>query len=391
MENLPPELQGLIASFLGTADLKALRLADDPDEQDWWHDPRRMSDEEVPEAVNEVLGCSVAQCVTTFVFDPAYYEKRFWKDYKEYLEGQLETKGAYLAPKSKEQDQMEGKIDAALVKLFEGMPALRKIIVKPWQLACPPMDYDLLNPPSIECPRLSETSIWFLMNKLGWALHRASRSIKSLELGSIPGPLILDNPSYRHVFTGLSELALAARDFSFIAAGAKPCKPVIELVKCALPTLERLSILGGGNFPEFIEDAAEHSLLSILADGPDGTPPLIKFVQAQPRLKDLEFTYICLATPGLGWREFAEALPTGVQSWKVLRNVCQWPLPDATILALRWETRSLLSSRWLMTILEPMFSSPDQSEDESGRPRYMCTDLEDVLFSTATKRPTPIP
>jgi len=279
--------------------------------------------------------------------------------------------------KAEEQRQEEEKVVAALVKLFGGMTALRSIIVKPWEFSNRPEfgPYKSLGPFNsyeIDLQRRASFPSSFLLGVLARALYSASRSIKSLEVREFFAEQVENNPSTRHVFTGLREITLGVLHVEFLAEKAIPYRPLIELFKCAQPTLQRLSIVAGGKWPQMAARGG-HSLLKILGDDPDesplvfpkleficlrglilSTPPLIKFLQAQPNLKNLEFGFIYLATPGTGWPQLAEALPSSVESWRLSGRVGHEPVNGDGPTAYNWMTPWLPqpppSSRWRMRI-----------------------------------------
>jgi hypothetical protein len=276
--------------------------------------------------------------------------------------------------KAKEQRQKEEEVVAALTRLFQGMTALESIIVKPWEFSNmtgfgPHKSLGSFDSYDVDFQGRIPFPSSFFFGVLASALHSASRSIKSLEVREFFAGHVQSNPSTRHVFTGLREITLGVYNVEFLAEEATVCQPLIELFKCAQPTLQRLSIIGGGKW--HYPARGGHSLLKILGDGPDESPlvfpeleficlrtliltapPLITFLQAQPNLKNLEFGFIYLDTPGTGWPQLAEALPPSVESWRVFGCVGHEPVYGDGPIAYNWMTQWLPqlppSSRWRM-------------------------------------------
>ncbi|KAH8157131.1 hypothetical protein CIB48_g11114 [Xylaria polymorpha] len=387
MDSLPPELLARVVSFLPcTTDLISMRLVNRVNaaiafrplfellrfsgrRQDqtppWNFGPsieRELSKGQVgrtrtiefgklPEVVDEILGSSLARYTKTFVFDPAYYRERFWQDYLLQLENEMyepvdevefgsdddldgdwddaiervlhhrrtrpereaETINAAQATwneKIEEQKQNEEAVVVALTKLFQSMAGLEKIEIKPWVFnGC------LFYPGLESCI-----------------------------------------PAIRHVFTGLQEIRLDVLDVEFLADEAKRLQVIVELFKCCQPTLRKLSFVAGGKWPSLPARGA-HSLLKMLSDEADetplvfprlefvrlgglilSTPPLLRFLGAQPDLKRLEFSHIYLSTPNCGWLSLVEGLPASIECWTVRGPLGHEPVEADGPPAYNWMT-----------------------------------------------------
>ncbi|KAI3324818.1 hypothetical protein HD806DRAFT_56312 [Xylariaceae sp. AK1471] len=423
MDSLPAELQFKVAGFLCLTDLRSLRLVSKryaaiaarplfellrfsgrrQDEPLLWnfgptseHElpqgclgrTRTVEFGKIPEAVDEILGNSLAQYTKTLVFDPAYYRRGFWRDYLMHLENEMHepvledasdsevarileerrTRPEREAPitdaaqivwnqKAAQQQQNEGIVVAALAKLFRATNPLEKVYVKSWEfyryagLQC--------NSYMIDVQRRDSFPSTFFLEILAQALHSVGRSIKRLHVSEFFAEHIHDSPATRHLFTGLQDIRLDVLHVEFLleeAQRSQSSSVLVELFKCALPTLKRLSIIGGGKWPNLAARGA-HSLLKILGDGPNesplsfpklefvrlgglilSTPPLLRFLHAQPCLKRLEFSYIYLSTPDAGWAILAESLPASVEFWKVCGPLGHEPVNGDGPTAYNWMT-----------------------------------------------------
>ena len=158
----------------------------------------------------------------------------------------------------------------------------------------------------------------FFLEVLARALYAANRRIKSLLVYEFFVEHLHDSPAIRHVFTGLQYINLNMIHVEFLAEEARKSDLLIELFKCAQPTLRHLSIMAGGKWPGLPARGA-HSLLKMTGDGTDemggnplifpqlefvqlggiilSTPPLVQFVCAQPSLKRLEFSHLVRIKP----------------------------------------------------------------------------------------------
>ncbi|KAJ2975708.1 hypothetical protein NUW58_g8279 [Xylaria curta] len=334
----------------------------------------------LPEVVDEVLGLSLVQFTKTFIFDPAYYRERFWQDYLTQLENEMHepvdevgfnpdddsedgseleaaiervlehrrtrpereadiinAAQAIWTEKIAEQKENEEAVDAALEKLFRVMAALEKIEIKSWVF-----DGSVLYPGLEACPsylidaqRRGSFPTTFFLEILARALYATDRKIKDLRVSEFFAERLHDSPATRHLFTGLQHIRLDMLHVEFLADEAPRFQVLVELFKCAQPTLQSLSIMAGGKWPG-LPSRGGHSLLKILSHEPDetplvfpelefvqlgglilSTPPLLRFLRAQPRLKRLEVSHIYLSTFDAGWPRLVEGFPASVEGWKV--------------------------------------------------------------------------
>lgn len=138
--------------------------------------------------------------------------------------------------------------------------------------------------------------------------------------------------------------------------GAGKSLAVVELFERAQPTLKKLTIIGGGRWPH-IPARGAHSLLKMLSDGPDespfifpnleyvyleglllSTPPLLRFLRAQPSLKHLHFRFIYLSTNNAGWPVLIEGFPASVMSWQGDGQLAHEPLDMGQPTSHNWMT-----------------------------------------------------
>ncbi|KAI0422741.1 hypothetical protein F5X98DRAFT_325068 [Xylaria grammica] len=353
----------------------------------------------LPEVVDEILASSLARYTKTFIFDPAYYRERFWQDYLMQLETEMhepvdevglgpdgddweaaiervlehrrtrpereaETINAAQTmwnERIAEQKQNEEAILVALARLFRAMAGLERIEVKPWvfdgRLLFPGLESCISY--GIDVQRRGSFPSTYFLEILARALHAADRRIKHLHVSEFFAQQLHDTPATRHLFTGLQQIRIDLIHVQFLADEASKAQVLVELFKCAQPTLRRLSIVAGGKWPN-LPARGGHSLLKMLGDGTDetgetplvfpqlefvqlgglilSTPPLLQFLRAQPSLKRLEFSNIYLSTPDAGWPTLVEALPTSVEGWKVSGPLGHEPVNADGPTAYNWMT-----------------------------------------------------
>ncbi|KAI8955586.1 hypothetical protein F4801DRAFT_528304 [Xylaria longipes] len=356
----------------------------------------------LPEVVDEILDSSLARYAKIFAFDPAYYREKFWQDYLMQLENEMnepideadldwdeddsdveantdaaiereferrrtrpdreaETINAARTTwneKIVEQKQNEEAIVIALTKLFQVMAALEKVEIKPWvfdgRLLFPGLKS--CNSYEIDVQRRDSFPTTFFLEILAQALHAADRRIKCLHVSEFFADRIHDSSATRHVFTGLQEIRLDVLHVEYLADEAQRHQVLVELFKCSQPTLRKLSFVGGGKWMHLPARGA-HSLLKIFSDQTDetplvfpqlefvrlgglilSTPPLLRFLRAQPSLKHLEFSYIYLSTPDCGWPSLVKGLPRSIENWKVFGPVGHEPMEANSPPAYNWMT-----------------------------------------------------
>ncbi|KAI0099220.1 hypothetical protein GGR51DRAFT_398195 [Nemania sp. FL0031] len=352
------------------------------------------------EVVDEILDSSIARYTKTFVFDPAYYREGFWRDYLMLVENEMHepvdevefglddgrgpddweaaiervlehrrtrqqreagTVQAALTlwnEKAAEQKRNEEAIVSALTRLFRGMLALEKIEVKPWvfdgRLLFPDLESCISY--AVDVQRRGSFPSTFFLDVLARALYSAKKRIKHLRVSEFFADKLYDTPATRHLFAGLQTIRLDVLHVEFLAEESRGSQVLVELFKCVQPTLQHLTIMAGGKWPQLPARGA-HSLLKMLGEGVDetplvfpqlkslrlggiilSTPPLLKFLSAQPALKRLEFSHVYLSTLGAGWPSLAEALPESVESWKVSGPLGHEPVDADGPTAYNWMT-----------------------------------------------------
>ncbi|KAI1751819.1 hypothetical protein F4782DRAFT_503250 [Xylaria castorea] len=350
----------------------------------------------VPEVVGEILDSSLARYTKTFVFDPAYYRKWFWDDYymrlrhemyepveedsDHFLDGDWDAaiqrvlehrrarplresnavKAAQHTWHTKRVEQMENEqaVSIALTRLFRVMAVLEKIEIKPWvfdgRLLFPGLES--CNSYEIDVQRRYSFPTTSFLETLAGALNAANRRIKRLHVSEFFAEHLHDSLATRHVFTGLQEIGLGVLHVEFLLDEAPRHQVLVELFKCARRTLRKLWFVGGGKWPSLPARGA-HSLLKMFSDQPDetplvfpqlefvrlgglilSTPPLLRFLRAQPSLKHLEFGHTYLSTPNCGWPSLVEGLPTNIESWKVCGPLGHEPIGADGPPAYNWMT-----------------------------------------------------
>ncbi|GAP92156.1 hypothetical protein SAMD00023353_7700250 [Rosellinia necatrix] len=366
----------------------------------------------IPAAVDEVLGRAPARRARTFVFDPAYYREGFWPDYLMQLENEMhepvdevqfdsddpdeddweaainrvlehrrarpEREAAVVGAaqatwneKAAEQRLNEDAVVEALARLFRAMTTLDEIDVRPWSFdGCrlyPELETCISY--AIDAQRRGSFPSTFFLEVLARALHEAGRHVKRLSVSEFFADHLHDTPATRHASTGLQRISLTMLHVEFMADEAPRFDVLVELFRRAQPTLRRLSIVAGGKWPQ-LPARGGHSLLKMLGEGDDETPlvfprlefihleglilsspPLMRFLRAQPGLESLEFRHIYLCTPDAGWPVLVEAFPPSLKNWKSMGPLGHEPInadgPTAYNWMTTWTPRELpLSSGW---------------------------------------------
>ncbi|KAI1177331.1 hypothetical protein F4777DRAFT_212798 [Nemania sp. FL0916] len=367
----------------------------------------------LPEVVDEIVGSSLGRYTKTFVFDPAYYRDGFWRDYLMQVENEMHepvdevvfdtgddtnvdsweaaiervlehrrtrparetdtitTAQIFWNEKMIEQKLNEEAIFAALTKLFRNMVTVEEVKVRAWSFDGRRLFPELESCISyaVDIQRRGSFPSTFFLEILARALHVADRSIRKLQVSEFFANQFHDTPATRHLFTGLREIRIDMIHVEFLSDEAQRFEILVELFKCAQPTLRSLSIVAGGKWPN-LPARGGHSLLKMLGDGPDeeplvfphleflclgglilSTPSLLRFICAQPRLKQLEFCYIYLSTLGAGWPTLIEGLPRGIKHWKISGSVGHEPVSADGPVAYNWMTP------WEPSNLDPTLAS----------------------------------
>ncbi len=174
-----------------------------------------------------------------------------------------------------------------------------------------------------------------LLGTLAQALLSAGRHIEELHVSQVNANQFSDTDPFRHVFRGLRYLNIQFQDGGFLRED-EPRSPVLmELFKCAQPTLESLVIGGSTTYLER-SSSGTHTLLNMLSGGitkgpivfPElrilslqkftlSTIPLVRFLDSQPKISNLDFYRIYLSTPDQGWSFLAGVIPETVQTWTI--------------------------------------------------------------------------
>ncbi|KAI0857022.1 hypothetical protein F4860DRAFT_491160 [Xylaria cubensis] len=353
----------------------------------------------LPEVVDEIVGNSLARYTKTFIFDPAYYRDLFWHDYHMQLQNEMyepveETEldeidgddseehwdaaiervleyrrarplrevDAFTAAQAfwqtRRMEQIESKqaVTVALIKLFQTMNALEEIVIKPWvfdgRLLFPGLESCISY--GIDVQRRGSFPTTAHLETLAGALHAANQRIKRLHVSEFFAEELHDSLATRHIFTGLQEIRLDVLHIEYLLDESPRHQVLVELFKCVQPTLRKLWFVGGGKWPS-LPARGGHSLLKIFSDQPDetplvfpqiefvqlsglilSTPPLLRFLRAQPSLEHLEFGHIYLSTPNCGWPSLVEGLPASIKSWKVCGPLGHEPIEADGPAAYNW-------------------------------------------------------
>ncbi|KAI1320053.1 hypothetical protein F5Y16DRAFT_92313 [Xylariaceae sp. FL0255] len=270
----------------------------------------------------------------------------------------IEAAEALWAEKMATQTANEDEIVVALASMFEGMNCLDKIQVRPWEFSTWP-GTESCNSYQVDVLRRGSFKSVFMTGILARALEAAGRHIRSLHVIEFFIEHFHDTPATRYLFTGLRELSLDMIHIESLNEQAQTSQVMLKVFKCALPMLQRLSLGAGGKWPHLCDRGA-HSLLKMLGDVEDesplvfpkleylflrgmilSTPALLRFINAQPSLKRLEFSELYLATRGFGWPKFIEALPINITICEVRDSPGHEPheMPDDDPVAYNWMTK----------------------------------------------------
>ncbi|KAI1264983.1 hypothetical protein F5Y18DRAFT_389068 [Xylariaceae sp. FL1019] len=344
MESLSTELCDEVASYLSTTDLRALRLVNrqfsavatrplfavlrfGSHRQDkfyfnwgpyWEHQgyPGRIRTVEfgsVPEAVVDIMASSLEQHAKAFIFDPAYYRKDFWRDYRAWIKAtvqnywdeehvsdedfmseteedpprsvqrqQWRTRIAREAPavkrahtvwgvKSLHQEASMDDIIDALTKMFKEMNCLYSLDVRsPMFRGYPGLDsffsFDIDKSTLHNKPCNFPSSNY--VNMLAMALRGAGRHISELRISLACVPELENNLSNAHLFTGLQQLELDMIEDDSFFTSSRRLESFCSLMLFAAPTLQSLALY----HPMARPYMRERSLLKLLSIDANESP-----------------------------------------------------------------------------------------------------------------------
>jgi hypothetical protein len=193
-------------------------------------------------------------------------------------------------------------------------------------------------------------AVWSTFQLVADGLYSAGRHIKELGLVQVSelwsrhcADCFIDSVSVKYAFTGLEALHLNLDSSEFLLRDATPITHLVNLMLCALPTLQHLTLNFGGLRDPSYPKIADHTLDNILYENKPSTgndkkmplvfpqlksftlnnlviygPALTQFLSAQPALQDVSFKLVFLSNLDTGWcTTVAEALPLCCKSWSV--------------------------------------------------------------------------
>ncbi|KFA47559.1 hypothetical protein S40293_10585 [Stachybotrys chartarum IBT 40293] len=249
--------------------------------------------------------------------------------------------------KREEEKASEDKNAAALQQMLGRMSRLEEIEILPWEFAgFGDLSFQSLIQRSFEVDimRNDISTTVDLLHILASSLRASDRHVEKLRIHQCIPELLQNSPGMQHAFTGLRHLRLDMHQVDSLLEDSSAPQALPSLLKFAQPTLERLELVSGGKWPQ-LPSTGVHSLNRILADEETGsplsfpslqyfhlgsmlvsTPSLIGFIAAQPKVSTLEFSYVYLATTGMGWTSLATQLPEVVTSWTVSGAVGDGPI-----------------------------------------------------------------
>ncbi|CAH0046162.1 unnamed protein product [Clonostachys solani] len=269
-------------------------------------------------------------------------EDAYWARVERQRQHIVEAEEAWKE-KSHEQEQASGDVEASLQELFQHMPRLQELEVRPWEFN----DWDglLSDYYQTDGPYVN-LSVAVILDTISKSLEKSNRHIEKLIVHAFNPELAKDSPAMRHTFTGLHHLSLGIDLVDSLLEDAPTNRVIPALLKCSQHTLQHLEIFSGGKFPQFPSQGV-HFLSKVLNDGETDkalclpnlrtlrlrsllvdTKSLLDFVTAQPKLSDLKFGHVCLVTPGMGWVYLVTHLPKAVQKWEAFGKLGHEPVTD---------------------------------------------------------------
>ncbi|CAG9947009.1 unnamed protein product [Clonostachys rosea f. rosea IK726] len=234
--------------------------------------------------------------------------------------------------KRQEQEVNSERVEASLLELIS-CTNLKEIEIQEWEFSgFGGLDFESYEIDGIR--KVSSPTAQHL-HLIARCLHKCGRHIEKLQVRALNPEMIQDSPAMRFAFEGLRHLRLDINHVDSLLEDSSFDHALPKLLEHAGPTLERLEMVSGSSWPQ-LPSRGVHSLGKIfnhkgtskslsfpnlrsfrLVSLIISTTSLLEFLTSQPKIAKLEFSYVYLATSGMGWKSLASALPASVEIWEV--------------------------------------------------------------------------
>ncbi|CAH0044722.1 unnamed protein product [Clonostachys solani] len=241
-----------------------------------------------------------------------------------------------------EQEANSERVEASLIELIS-RTNLKEIEIQEWEFdGFGGLDFFSYE---IGGNRKDSSPTAHYLHVIASCLYKCGRHIEKLHVHELNPELIQDSPAMRFAFEGLRHLRLDIYDVDSLLENSSFDHALPKLLEHAGPTLERIELVSGSKWPQLpsrgvhllskifnrketntllcFPNLRSFRLVSLIVS----TTSLLEFVAAQPKITNLEFSYVYLATSGMGWTSLASALPASVETWEVSGRLGQEPTP----------------------------------------------------------------
>ncbi|CAI6086910.1 unnamed protein product [Clonostachys chloroleuca] len=243
--------------------------------------------------------------------------------------------------KRQEQEANSERVETSLVELIS-CTNLKEVEIQEWEFS----GFGGLDFESYEIDGIRKVSspTAHHLHLIARCLHKCGRHIEKLNIRALNPEVIQDSPAMRYAFEGLRHLRLDIYHVDSVLEDSSFDHALPKLLEHAGPTLERLELVSGSSWPQ-LPSRGVHSLGKIfnhketskslsfpnlrsfrLVSLIVSTTSLLEFLTAQPKIAKVEFSYVYLATLGMGWESLASALPASVETLEVSGRVGHEPI-----------------------------------------------------------------
>ncbi|CAH0022631.1 unnamed protein product [Clonostachys rhizophaga] len=251
-----------------------------------------------------------------------------------------------------EQEANSERVEASLLELILCIN-LKEVEIQEWEFS----DFGGLHFESYEIDGIRKVSspTAHHLHLIARCLHKCGRHIEKLNVRALNPEVIQDSPAMRFAFEGLRHLRLDIYHVDSVLEDSSFDHALPKLLEHAGPTLERLELVCGSSWPQLpsrgvhllgkifnhketskslsFPNLRSFGLVSLIVS----TTSLLEFLTAQPKIAKVEFSYVYLATSGMGWEYLASALPASVETLEVSGRVGHEPIAGfETPIAYNW-------------------------------------------------------
>ncbi|CAG9983337.1 unnamed protein product [Clonostachys byssicola] len=271
--------------------------------------------------------------------------------------------------KRQEQEANSEKVEASLLELIS-CTNLKELEIQAWEFAGFGAGFGGLCFESfvIDSYRKVSSPTAHHLHLIARCLHKCGRHIEKLHVRALNPEMIQDSLAMRFAFEGLRHIRLNLYHVDSLLENSSFDHALPHLLEHAGPTLERIELVAGSRWPRLpsrgvhllskifyqketsktlsFPNLRSFRLVSLIVS----TPSLLEFITAQPKIAKLEFSYVYLATLGMGWESLASALPASVEILEVSGSLGHEPIAGSDDpIAYNWCADWKYSEKQLLT------------------------------------------